>query len=60
LAAGKFPEATAALHRALGLDPKRAHVVDRFTEVARRQHAATATLPAANREADIIESHTVA
>jgi hypothetical protein len=48
------------LHRALDLDPKRAHVVDRFTEVAWRQHAATATLPAANREADIIESHTVA
>jgi hypothetical protein len=48
------------LHRVLDLDPKRAHVVDRFTEVAWRQHAATATLPAANREADISERHTVA
>ena len=47
MAAEKFPEATAAFHRARELDPKRAHVVDRLAEVARRQHAATATLPAA-------------
>ena len=60
MAAGKFREATAAFPRALGLDPKRAHVVDRLTEVARRQHVATPTLPAANGEANIIESHTVA
>ena len=30
LAAEKFPDATAAFQRALGLDPKRAHVVDRY------------------------------
>jgi hypothetical protein len=48
LAAEKFPDATAAFQRARELDPKRAHVVDRLTEVARRQHAATATLPAAS------------
>lgn len=47
MAAEKFPEATAAFHRARELDPKRPHVVDRLAEVARRQHAATATLPAA-------------
>jgi len=47
LAAEKFPEATAAFHRARELDPKRAHVVDRLAEAARRQHAATATRPAA-------------
>jgi hypothetical protein len=47
LAAEKFPEATAAFHRARELDPKRAHVADRLAEVARRQHAMTATLPAA-------------
>ena len=46
MAAQKFPEATAALHRARELDPKRVHVVDRLAEVARRRHAATATLPA--------------
>ena len=37
LAAEKFPEATAAFHRARELDPKRAHVADRLAEVARRQ-----------------------
>jgi Flp pilus assembly protein TadD len=47
LAEENFPEATAAFHRARELDPKRPHVVDRLTEVARRQHAATATRPAA-------------
>jgi hypothetical protein len=47
MAAEKFPEATAAFHRARELDSKRAHVVDRLAEVARRQHAATATRPAA-------------
>ena len=47
MAAEKFPEATAAFHRARELDPKRPHVVDRLAEVARRQQAATATLPAA-------------
>jgi len=47
MAAEKFPEATAAFHRARELDPKRPHVVDRLAEVARRQHAATATRPAA-------------
>jgi hypothetical protein len=47
MAAEKFLDATAAFHRARELDPKRPHVVDRLAEVARRQHAATATLPAA-------------
>jgi predicted negative regulator of RcsB-dependent stress response len=47
LAAEKFTEATAAFHQALELDPKRAHVADRLAEVERRQHAATATRPAA-------------
>jgi hypothetical protein len=47
LAAEKFPEATAAFHRACELDPKRAHVAERLAEVARRQHAVTATRPAA-------------
>jgi cytochrome c-type biogenesis protein CcmH/NrfG len=47
MAAEKFPEAMAAFHRARELDPKRPHVVDRLAEVARRQHAATATRPAA-------------
>jgi Flp pilus assembly protein TadD len=47
LAEENFPEATAAFHRARELDPKRPHVVDRLAEVARRQHAATATRPAA-------------
>jgi hypothetical protein len=47
LAGEKFTEATAAFHRARELDPKRAHVVDRLAEVERRQHAATATRPAA-------------
>ena len=47
MAAEKFPEATAAFDRARELDPKRPHVVDRLAEVARRQHAATATRPAA-------------
>jgi predicted Zn-dependent protease len=47
MAAEKFPEATAAFHRARELDPKRPHVVDRLAEVTRRQHAATATRPAA-------------
>jgi hypothetical protein len=48
MAAEKFPEAMAAFHRARELDPKRAHVVDRLAEVARRRHAATATRPAAS------------
>jgi hypothetical protein len=47
LAAEKFPEATAAFHRARELDPKRAHVADRLAEVARRQHAVAATRSAA-------------
>jgi hypothetical protein len=47
MAAEKFPEAMAAFHRARELDPKRPHVVDRLAEVARRQHAATTTRPAA-------------
>jgi cytochrome c-type biogenesis protein CcmH/NrfG len=45
LAEEKFREATAAFHQARELDPKRAHVADRLAEVARRQHAMTATLP---------------
>jgi hypothetical protein len=47
LAGEKFPEARAAFQRARELDPKRPHVADRLAEVARRQHAVTATLPAA-------------
>lgn len=43
LAEDKFPEATAAFHQARELDPKRAHVAERLAEVARRQHAVTAT-----------------
>lgn len=39
----KFPEATAAFHEARELDPKRAYVAERLAEVARRQHAVTAT-----------------
>jgi len=39
----KFPEATAAFHEARELDPKRAYVNERIAEVARRQHAVTAT-----------------
>jgi cytochrome c-type biogenesis protein CcmH/NrfG len=46
LAAGKFAEATAAFHRSRELDPKRPHVTERLAEVARRQHAANATLTA--------------
>ncbi len=46
LAEGKFADAIAAFHRACELDPKRPHVADRLAEVARRQHAVTATLPA--------------
>lgn len=46
LAEEKFREATAAFHQARELDPKRAHVADRLAEVAQRQHAMTATLPA--------------
>ena len=60
MAAEKFPEATATFHPALDLGPKRADVVDRFTELVRRHHTATATLRAANRVADISERHTVA
>ena len=45
LAEEKFREATGAFHQARELDPKRAHVADRLAEVARRQHAMTATLP---------------
>ena len=45
LAEGKFDEASAAFHKALDLDPKRAHVADRLAEVQRRQHAASVTLP---------------
>jgi hypothetical protein len=39
LAAGQFAEAIAAFQRARELDPKRPHVAERLTEVARRQHA---------------------
>jgi cytochrome c-type biogenesis protein CcmH/NrfG len=46
LAEGKFDEAIAAFHQARELDPKRAHVADRLAEAERRQHAASATLPA--------------
>jgi hypothetical protein len=47
LAAGQFAAATAAFERARALDPKRLHVADRLAEVARRQHAASATSPVA-------------
>ena len=46
LAEGKFDEAIAAFHQARALDPKRAHVADRLAEAERRQHPASATLPA--------------
>jgi Flp pilus assembly protein TadD len=46
LAEENFPQATAAFQRARELDPKRAYVADRLAEVARQQHAASATLPA--------------
>jgi hypothetical protein len=41
LAAGQFTDATAAFERARELDPKRPHVAERLTEVARRQAAAS-------------------
>jgi hypothetical protein len=47
LAAGQYAEASAAFQRARELDPKRPHVAERLAEVARRQHAAKATPPAA-------------
>jgi hypothetical protein len=47
LAAGQFAEAIAAFQQARELDPKRPHVTERLAEVARRQHAAHATPPAA-------------
>jgi hypothetical protein len=47
LAAGQWADATAAFQRARELDPKRPHVAERLAEVARRQHAATATAPVA-------------
>ena len=43
LAAGQFADATAAFEQARTLDPKRPYVVERLAEVARRQHAASAT-----------------
>jgi rubrerythrin len=42
-AAGQLPDATAAFERARALDPKRLPVTDRLADVARRQHAASAT-----------------
>lgn len=47
LAAGQFAEATEAFQRAGTLDPKRPHVAERLAEVARRQHAAGQSPPAA-------------
>jgi predicted TPR repeat methyltransferase len=45
LAAGQLADATVAFERARELDPKRPHVAERLAEVARRQHAASATSP---------------
>ena len=47
LMAGQWADATAAFERARTLDPKRPYVTERLVEVARQQHAASATLPAA-------------
>jgi hypothetical protein len=47
LAAGQFPEAIAAFHRARELDPKHPYVTARLAEVERRQQAARATPPVA-------------
>jgi Tfp pilus assembly protein PilF len=47
LAAGQWADATAAFEQARMLDPKRAYVVERLAEVARRQHAASALVPVA-------------
>jgi hypothetical protein len=46
LAAGQLADATAAFEQARTLDPKRPYVAERLAEVARRQHAASATLSA--------------
>ncbi len=46
-AAGRPADAPAAFERARALDPKRLHVTDRLADVARRQHAASATPPVA-------------
>ena len=43
LAAGKFADAVAAFHQARELEPKHPHVAGRLAEVARRQHATSAT-----------------
>jgi cytochrome c-type biogenesis protein CcmH/NrfG len=47
LAAGQWADATAAFEQARALDPKRPYVAERLAEVDRRQHAASATAPAA-------------
>jgi len=43
LAAGQFADAIAAFHEACALEPTHPHVAGRLAEVARRQHAASAT-----------------
>jgi len=45
LAEGKFADAIALFHQARELDPKHPHVAGRLAEVARQQHAASATPP---------------
>jgi hypothetical protein len=47
LAAGQLAEATVAFERARALDPKRPYVADRLADMARLQHAASATPPVA-------------
>jgi hypothetical protein len=48
LAAGQWADATAAFEQARALDPKRPYVAERLAEVARRQHATSATVPVAS------------
>ena len=43
LAAGQFADAIGAFHQARTLEPTHPHVAGRLAEVARRQHAASAT-----------------
>jgi hypothetical protein len=49
-AAGQWADAAAAFEQARTLDPKRPYVAERLAEVARRQHAASATAPVAAGE----------
>jgi hypothetical protein len=50
LAEGRFTEAIAAFEQARAIEPKHPHVAGRLTEVARRQHAASAA-PSVNAPA---------